>query len=79
MTYSEFVRQVVFYEMNPWGDDWKQTAKIVSLIFATKGFSVPEEDIIPTLRRKPPNVKFLANKLVAGLKAINEAFFAQKK
>lgn len=30
MPYAEFVHHVAFYQLCPWGDDWKQTSAIAA-------------------------------------------------
>ena len=70
LPYGEFQRQYVFWEMHPWGDDWKQTAKLCSILYASKGISIPEEEIIPIRRRERMSPKDLGRKLWVGFKAL---------
>jgi hypothetical protein len=60
--------------MHPWGDDWRQTAKIVQTLYGQKGISVPADEIIPRVRRVLPDPRDLGKKLWFGFKALAGSF-----
>lgn len=60
MTWEDYIEEIAFYNLHPWGDDWLRTGVIASATLAPhvrKGHRAPKpDDFVPRKVRKKPRM-----------------------
>jgi hypothetical protein len=64
--------------MEPWGDDWRQTSQIMSILYAHKGIKAEPDGLIPRQRKQYESAIHLGRKLWVGFQALAAAMKGRK-
>lgn len=73
MESAEFTEHLADYELEPWGDDWKQAALIAASLYAVNGKEKRVEEFIPgRIAERQQSIAEMKYRLETAFKAIQK-------